>query len=422
MISPPSPAPIRLGASDWRALGVIISVAVLARLAAQLVLPVNTTGDPAAYLEMARTALGPGVMRDNFGNLGFFSPGYALLLGILLAPMGVSIGGVALVNLALAAVTTLLVYLVARAVGGSWMTAAFAALLQAGLIPAIAASTMIARENLSVALLAGFALAVVTLITTRRPAVVAAAAGLCYGAGLLAGASVILTACAVPLALVYRGGAVRRAALALTAFVAAAALIVGPWLWHMQDALGRPVLTTNAPFNLYVGNNPAATGHFVSLRDTPAGAAWHEIRARKGELAATDWLGALAGEHIRAHPVDTAALAAKKIALFWSPDIPDASDSDHGVARLIRWVAVAEHLAIMLLAVAAGMRWRQRSRGEQLLVAMIALFWAVHAAAYVMPRYRLPAMALVVVLAAAPLAELVTRRLPAGRGMRAQPA
>jgi len=206
------------------------------------------------------------------------------------------------------------------------------------------------------------------------------------------------------------------------AFVAAATMMVGPWLWHMQNTLGRPVLTTNAPFNLYIGNNPAATGYFVSLRDTPVAAEWHKVRERDGELAATDWLGGLARDHIRTHPAETAALSAKKIALFWLPDIPGAGDADRGVMRLVRWAAVAEHLAIMLFAIAAVARWRRRSSGEQLLIVIILSFWLVHAAAYLMPRYQLPAMPLVLVLAAGIFSPMITRRVAILRNRELEPA
>ena len=400
----------------------VTAAALCARLAAQFILPVETGSDAGAYLEMARTAFGPGVMHDSYGNFGFYSPGYALLLGALLAPVGVTIGAVAAVNLALAAITTFLVYLIARAVGASPWTAAVSALLQAAWIPAIVVSAAIARENLSIALLAGFALAVVWLMRTHRPVMTAAAAGFCYGLGLLTGASIILTACAVPVALIMRGPHHRTTFSALMAFVAAATMMVGPWLWHMQNTLGRPVLTTNAPFNLYIGNNPAATGYFVSLRDTPVAAEWHKVRERDGELAATDWLGGLARDHIRTHPAETAALSAKKIALFWLPDIPHASSADRGMVRLVRWVAVAEHLATLMLAIAAVAQWRQRSSGERLLIVIIASFWLVHAAAYVMPRYQLPAIPLVMVLAAVMLAPVTARWAPSARHRRMEPA
>lgn len=401
---------------------IVTAVALFARATAQFVLPMDTASDAGAYLEMARTALGPGVMHDSYGNLGFYSPGYALLLGTVLAPVGVTIDAVGVVNLALAAITTLLVYLVARAVGVGLWTATLAALLQAVWVPAIVASSAIARENLSIMLMAAFALSVVCLVRTPRPMLLSAIAGLCYGLGLLTGASIILTACAAPVALIMRGGRRRATVGALVAFAAAATVTIGPWLWHMQAALGRPLLTTNAAFNLYVGNNPAATGHFVSLRDTPVASQWHAVRAREGELAATDWLGGLAREHIISHPVETTALSAKKLALFWLPDIPGAGDAGGTAVRLVRWAAVVEHLAILLLAIAAVVQWRRRSSGERLLMVIILSFWLVHAAAYVMPRYQLPAIPLIAVLAASMLVQMMPRVARSARNREMEPA
>lgn len=416
-----NPPGFRANARDWWMMAAVIAVALVARGVAQLVLPVETGSDAGAYLEMARTALGPGVMHDTYGNIGFYSPGYALFLGTILAHAGVTLSAVATVNLALAAVTTALVYLVARAAGSGPHTAALAALLQAAWVPAIVVSAAIARENLSMPLMAAFALAVVWLLQTRRPVLTAAVAGLCYGLGLLTGASIILTACAVPIALVVRGARRGVAAWALLSFAAAASVAVGPWLWHMQHTLGRPLLTTNASFNLYIGNNPAATGYFVSLSDTPVASQWHGVRARDGELAATDWLGGLARDHILAHPAETAALSAKKIALFWLPDIPDAQDAGGRLVRVVRWAAVLEHIAILLLAIAAAALWRTRTPGERLVIIIILSFWLIHAAAYVMPRYQLPAIPLISVLAAAMLARL-TGLAPAGRDRALSPA
>ena len=43
-------------------------------------------------------------------------------------------------------------------------------------------------------------------------------------------------------------------------FIVGGAVMLAPWLYATNQMVGRPVLTTNAAFNLYLGNNPAATG------------------------------------------------------------------------------------------------------------------------------------------------------------------
>lgn len=387
----------------------ILAAGVVLRLAAMVVQPLNLFGnDAASYVAMAQSAFAPNGMRDIFGNCAFYSPGYPFAL----APFVIAFGAPVLlaVNLGLALLSIALAGALGRRIGGAGVGLASAA-ATAVLAPAALVSAQAARENLSIPLLLGFALAGVALLETRRPRAWAAVAGLAYGAGVLAGASVILTGAALPLALWWRGE-VRRAGPLIALFALGTAAVLGPWLWHTQDQLGRAVLTTNAPFNLYIGNNPAANGRFVSMRDTPMARDWRPLRARAGELAATDTLGRLARAHIATHPGETAALALRKLALFWLPDLPEPQDGNGALVTLLRWGAAAEHLLLLGLAALALARWRRLPRGARLIAVIVALFWVVHAAAYVMPRYRLPVMPLVGVLAAL---ALVPRVAPVAR-------
>ena len=386
----------------------ILFAGALLRLAAMAVQPFDLhDNDAASYVTMAVTAFEPGAMRDVFGNCAFYSPGYPLALAPLVALLGAVPAVVLGANLVLGGVSVLLAEALGRRLGGE-AVGLLSAGLTATLAPFALAGAIAARENLSVPLLLAFALAAVALLETRRPLAWSAGAGLAYGAGLLAGASVILTGAALPLALWWRGER-RLLAPAIAVFALGAAAVLAPWLWHTEDQLGRPVLTTNAPFNLYVGNNPNATGRFVSMRDSPLGAEWRRMRARQGELAATDALGGLARAHILSHPAQTAALSAKKLALFWLPDPPGTGDRG-GLIALLRWAEIAQHLLLLALAGVTLTHWRRLPRGVRLIAAIIGLFWAIHAAAYVMPRYRLPAMPLVGVLAALALAPLVAPR------------
>lgn len=391
------------------ALALLVLMAAIARLGALLVLHEPVAGDAASYMEMARTIIAPGPMTDSYGNLAFYSPGYPMALSAWFRLTGAAIGAALLFNLVLGVLTTLLVHRVTRVATGSAPAALLAAAGYAVLVPAVAGAALLQRETLSAPLLLLFALAVIALPHARRPRLIAAAAGLAYGAGVLAGASVILTALAAAAALLWRRESMAETIVAGLAFLTAAALVLLPWLVHVDHVLGRPVLTTNAGFNLYIGNNPAANGWFVSIADTPVGPAWHAMRATLGELGATDRLGALARTYILDHPATVALLGLKKLALFWLPDAP-ALHRGFAIAAL-RWVAIAEHLAIVGGALAATVAWRRRSVGERLLILIIALFWAIHAAAYIIPRYHDPVMPLVLVLAAG----IVAPRLFGGR-------
>lgn len=392
------------------ALLLIIALAGFARLVAILVLHEPIVSDAANYLEMARTAVAPGPMRDTYGNVAFYSPGYPFILAGAYA-LGMSgLAAAQAINLLLGLISTFLIYLVARRTSGQPLAALIAAGGYAVLIPAVAGVALVQRENLSVPLLLLFALCVVELPATRRPGIVAAVSGVVYGCGLLAGASIMFTIAAGIAALAWRRSNLGDSLAAGFAFCAGTVLMLTPWLFHVDHQLGRPVLTTNGPFNLYVGNNPAADGRFVSLRDTPIGAEWHALRARAGELGATDHLGQLAIAHIRSYPAQTVALSMKKLALFWLPDLPDATDADHGsIVTALRWGETLQYLLLAGFGLVAVLRWGTRTRGERLVILTLAAFWAIHAAAYVMPRYRQPALPLLVILAAGIVTPLVGR-------------
>lgn len=410
-----SPGPFGAGRerrAELAALGFVLLLGLMTRGLAILVLkePLTPFSDSTNYLEMARSLAAHLLMRDEFGSVAFFSPGYPLACALAFSVAGAQLGTVLALNLALGVVATLLTYLLARHATRDRAVALIAAAAFALLIPAVAGSAFVQKENLSVPLLIGFTLAVVLLLDTKRPRLVAALSGLLYGAGLLAGASVILTGGVVVIALLWRKQAWQETTAAIGAFAAGTAIVVGPWLWHVDRTLGRPVLTTNGPFNLYVGNNPAATGRFVSMRDTPLGAQWRVMRARDGELRATDRLGELAIAHIRTHPAETGALAMRKLALFWLPDLPDNADQAHGtVITALRWAEALQHVLIVLLGGLAVLQWRERTKAERLILITIACFWLVHAAAYVMPRYRLPVLPLLLVSATSTVMPLVRR-------------
>src|SRR3546814_17352172 len=97
--------------------------------------------------------------------------------------------------------------------------------------------------------------------------------------------------------------------------------------------VGRPVVTTNAAFNLYLGNNPAATGKFVSIADTPLAKDWNATRLRLGEVGNADRLQAEALDWIQANHGRKAELAALKPVYFWQPNLTAAAEFPSSRAR-----------------------------------------------------------------------------------------
>jgi hypothetical protein len=387
-------------------LALALGVALTLRLAAMVALAHPPQSDELAYLAMAGTLANGSEMRDNAGLAAFYSAGYPILLALAFALFGATLPVAFAANLLLAGMATALVHRIALAITGRPLAAALAALGYAIWIPGIFTATMIFKENLSTVLMLGFVWATIG-IDGERAGWPALAAGGLYGASLMAGTSA-LPAIAGFLWLIWARRT--RLAIALPAFAGGAALILAPWLLHTARVTGTPVIATNSGFNLYLGNNPAATGRFVSIADTPAGPRWHAMLETLGERGATDALADEATDWIAANPGRAAALALRKLGWFWGPNLPDAADraAAPGIATA-RWIDVAQHLLILGLAGWGFAQMRHDPRVQAIAFA-IAGFWLLHAAAYIITRYREPVMPLLIVLAAIPVAGLVERR------------
>jgi hypothetical protein len=102
----------------------------------------------------------------------------------------------------------------------------------------------------------------------------------------------------------------RRILARLVAAHALALALVAPWALRNHEKVGRAVLTTNAGLNLLIGNNPAATGGFMTLQHMAQAGYDVAPRLPGGQLptddqtsgAVDDILGKIALEHIREDP------------------------------------------------------------------------------------------------------------------------
>ncbi len=417
-LHPPRQAPDRTGA--W-VLAAIVALAIALRVAAVLVLRPPLESDPLAYFTMAKGLAEHGQLLDLYGQHAFYSAGYPLLLTPFFALFGSGVAVGLAVNMLLTAITAWLVTRLALALSDDREAGLLAAAAYAVWLPGIWNAAMLAKENLSTPLLLGIALCAIGIARDERPTVAALVAGLLWGAALVTGGSALLLCAGVAVALLLLWRLRGRFSPALTGglcFMASAALTLTPWLHATDRMVGRPVLTTNAAFNLYLGNNPAATGRFVSIADTPLGKDWNATRQRLGEVANADRLQAAARHWIAGNPGRAAELAMLKLAYFWQPNIPDAADfaASKAVAS-IRLIEVAQYAAILLLGLLAFRSPRIAPDGKRIVAAMIAGFWLIHAAAYIIVRYRDPAIPLLIVLAAVPVAGWL-RSLRAGEALR----
>lgn len=391
-------------------LWVAIGVTALVRICAILWLAQPLRSDGLSYFTLAQTLAETGLMTDNWGHHAFFSPGYPLLLAPFFWAFGAGSPVGHFVNIALACCSAALIWRLVQALGGGRGAALIAGLAFAVWVPSVREATDLARENLSIPLMLAFALACVEIAKGRSDGRTVAIAGLIYGFGVLAGTSTVLTGAAFAVALAIAlhktpGAGLRRLAL----FAGAALLVLGPWVYSADRMIGRPVITSNGPFNLYLGNNPAATGKFVSMRDTPIGSIWHQRIAVLGEAGMSDWLADETMTWVAANPGTAAGLAVKKLALFWAPPVPDYDGLTASRAiGALRIVDLTQYLAILALAATALFATGFDRRIRWTLAALVIGFWAIHGATYIIPRYRDPIVAVLIALAALTAERLAT--------------
>lgn len=394
----------------WRLiLALIILCAVVMRLAAAWILAQPLESDSLSYFTMAQSLAERGELVDIYGQHVFFSAGYPLFLSPFFAIFGSSVGVALGVNAVLCVIGTWLIYRLALTLSGNRFAGALAAAAYAVWLPGIWNATMLAKENLSTPLLLAIALCAIDVARNKRPIRAAMVGGLLWGAALVTGGSALLLCAGIAIALLVLWRAQGFFAPALVGglgFLVGAAVMLAPWLYATDQMVGRPVLTTNAAFNLYLGNNPAATGKFVSIADTPMGRNWEATRLKLGEVGNADRLQAEAMRWIRDNPARAAELAACKLVYFWQPNLMDAEDVGASKAFvLIRLVEVIQYGLIVVFGLAALRSRLIASDAMWIFAAMIVGFWLVHAAAYIITRYRDPVMPLLIVLAVIPVAK-----------------
>ena len=397
--SRPTPAP-KLA---HLALLALIAVALVLRVAAALYLDYEPDGDFKAYWAMAVSMLSTGHMNDGMGNVAYYSSGYPILLVPFFGIFGSAPMVGYMVNAVLGGLSVWLTYLVARYVLPTWRWALLAAAVWAFYPVSILYPAYLAKENLMIPLLVWQLLLIFQYPTSKRPLLSALVLGLVFGFELLVGAAVLATGLLIGLAVVgYRIWPVKqitRHYRAIAALIVGCLLMVGPWLAYTAHELGKPVLATNAGFNLYLGNNPNATGYYVGIEDTPIAPEWHRLKDEMGEIKVMSHLGDLARDYIKAHPGHTVVLSMKKFVYFWWPPVQDGKGPGSFVETVMRLVWLAFYAVIVPLALVPLFRPRGLTRESLLCFGTVLLYCAPYVVTYVIYRYRLPAMPIMSVLA-----------------------
>lgn len=355
--------------------------------------------DELTYISMALNLINGDGIVDRMGNYAMYNVGYPLLA---LAPvflfLGEDVFAARMINVFLGGVTILICYFLAKECGAARLGRLTAAAIWAGYLPASIYTVYLLKENLMTPLMLGVIWCALRL--EKKPTrIIAGMCGALFGLLALTGSAGISLAPAVVLALVLTPVAVHRR-VALAAIILAVSLIISaPWILRNMHVIGAPVLNTNGGFNFYLGNNPSATGMFVSIADTPRGPTWELLR-KSGEFQASETLKLEAIEWARAHPADFAKLALRKALLFWTPPLHEGKGNQAAIEIIVRKLWAAQFVILLLAALFSLFHHRLRNRTFAVLWFSIVSYTAVHMLFYVIFRYREPIMPILSVMAA----------------------
>jgi len=179
----------------------------------------------------------------------------------------------------------------------------------------------------------------------------------------------------------------------------ALALVLLPWAARNQHVWGRPLpVAHTAGVNLYIGNNPEATGIWGQFHPVaPPGIAI-------GTPEASAWYARAAAEFVIADPARFLAGGLRKIAWFLFPVFyRDAMQTIYGAdSRAVAWLSVASGISSALLLALGTLALVRAPRGPVwwLGIAILAYQLAIVFVAFGSPRFRDPVDHLLVLLIA----------------------
>ncbi len=217
-------------------------------------------------------------------------------------------------------------------------------------------------------------------------------------AGLMLGLAGLVREVAVPLAMVLalvvglwigRTYSLRRGVALGVALLIGTGLAILPWTVRNYAIFGEIVpIALNGPINLYIGNNPEATGAYKWRLPPAAQAVWNQPdEGWSKELFAARLAGREAVEYIRENPRDAVALMPRKIATLWGP--PVALHAGHDIGALVRAGMALAWFAALGLGVAGLWLMRRQPFGWFIAGACI-MATGLHAVTFGDVRFRAP--------------------------------
>jgi len=381
----------------WLAL--IIVAGLVLRAAAIAGFQHSPESDELAYRSMALNLVRGNGIVDGMGNHAMYNVGYPLFV---LAPvfffLGENLLAARLVNLVLGGLAVALTYFVAKEAGAGRAGRLLAAAIWALYLPASVYGVYLFKENLMTPLMLGVVWCALRLLKESSHRI-ALACGALLGLLALTGNAALCLLGPVVVALAWVPAPVRQRSTLFVLMLAATIAVATPWMVRNLRVIGAPVLNTNGGFNLYLGNNPAATGFFMSIGDTPRGDTWQALR-KTGEVQASETLKVEAIAWIKEHPGQFVGLALKKAAYFWTPPFHEGKGPASFVETAVRILWAIQFVALIAAALGSLFFASLRNRTLAVLWLGIACYTAVHMLFYVIFRYREPIMPLLGVIAA----------------------
>jgi hypothetical protein len=295
--------------------------------------------DSLVYDQFAWKIASTGAYAWDNGNLTAYWPvGTPFIYSLPYKLFGHQFVSVATLNLFVGTATLALIMLVAH----RWMSRPAA--LAAGIIYAFWPSQIEFTSILASELLFNFLLLLALWATFAAPLRSYTLKGLAAGAFLAAAAYVRPTALLLPLLLaagtIWSRKADMRGTLTLTAAAfLAMAICIAPWALRNERVLGAPVLiSTNGPTNLWMGNNPAATGAYMPLPSEVDGLS---------EVDRSRVLGARAESFILENPGRAATLFVRKLLITHDRETIGISWNETSLAPMlgIRGLIIAKALS-----------------------------------------------------------------------------
>jgi 4-amino-4-deoxy-L-arabinose transferase-like glycosyltransferase len=190
-------------------------------------------------------------------------------------------------------------------------------------------------------------------------------------------------------------------------------LAVAPWTCRNYTTFGTFVpLTTNSTINLYMGNNPEATGYMHWKLPDRVQEIWQKpSEGNANEIEAYRLCGQEAVAYMKSQPVKTVSRWPVKFWALWGPvPVVDEGSRFDYFYRVARWVHWPFFLALSCL----GLWLLRREFLARLILGFLAMATFFHILTYGMPHYRTPYE----VLLAIPAAFAITHFLSILRGKK----